>query len=183
MSRRILVVDDEAHILQVLLLKLRRAGYDVVTAVDGEEGFEMARKELPDLVITDFQMPYMTGLELCKSLKSHEPTSHIPVLMLTARGFSLGDDDLAIGNIRDVLSKPFSPRAIVQQVEAISDRRRTTITRCRRRREQGASPTRLGRVSSTTGCASRGSSSSCVTRRARSPVRRRGARTGSPMCA
>lgn len=119
MSRRILVVDDEAHILQVLQLKLRKSGYDVLTAVDGEEAFETARAELPDLVITDFQMPYMTGLELCRALREHEPTSQIPVLMLTARGFALDDDDLAIGNIRDVLSKPFSPRAIVQQVEAI----------------------------------------------------------------
>ena len=119
MSRRILVVDDEAHILQVLQLKLRKSGYDVLTAVDGEEAFETARAELPDLVITDFQMPYMTGLELCRALREYEPTSQIPVLMLTARGFALDDDDLAIGNIRDVLSKPFSPRAIVQQVEAI----------------------------------------------------------------
>jgi CheY-like chemotaxis protein len=119
MARRILVVDDEAHILQVLLLKLNKAGYEVITANDGEEAFEAARREVPDLVITDFQMPYMTGLELCRALKGHEPTSQIPVLMLTARGFALDDEDLAIGNIRDVLSKPFSPRAIVQQVESI----------------------------------------------------------------
>jgi two-component system alkaline phosphatase synthesis response regulator PhoP len=119
MSRRILVVDDEAHILQVLQLKLRKSGYDVLTAVDGEEAFETARAELPDLVITDFQMPYMSGLELCRALKEHEPTAHIPVLMLTARGFALDDQDLAIGNIKDVLSKPFSPRAVVQQVEEI----------------------------------------------------------------
>jgi CheY-like chemotaxis protein len=61
MSHRILIVDDEAHILQVLSLKLRNAGYDVLTAVDGEEAFEYASKQQPDLVITDFQMPYMTG--------------------------------------------------------------------------------------------------------------------------
>lgn len=119
MARKILVVDDEAHILQVLSLKLRNAGYEALTAVDGEEGVEIARRELPDLVITDFQMPYMTGLELCRALAEYQPTSQIPVLMLTARGYALDDEDLEIGNIRDVLSKPFSPRAILHQVEVL----------------------------------------------------------------
>ncbi len=117
MAGRVLVVDDEAHILHVLSLKLRNTGYEVTTAVDGEEGYELATQEQPDLIITDFQMPYMTGLELCRALASHPPTSHIPVLMLTARGYALDDDDLAIGNIKGILSKPFSPRAVLQQVE------------------------------------------------------------------
>lgn len=119
MSQRILVVDDEAHIVQVLSLKLRNAGYEVLTAVDGEEGFELATKHGPDLIITDFQMPYMTGLELCKELAGKPATCNIPVLMLTARGYALDPEDLAIGNIRDVLSKPFSPRAVVEQIQRI----------------------------------------------------------------
>ena len=119
MSHRILIVDDEAHILQVLSLKLENAGFEVLTAEDGEEAMHRAKDEVPDLVITDFQMPYMTGLELCKALRADAVTENIPVLMLTARGYALADDDLAIGNIRDVLSKPFSPRAIVEQVRGI----------------------------------------------------------------
>lgn len=117
MAYRILVVDDEAHILQVLSLKLRNAGHDVLTAVDGEEAFELACQELPDLIITDFQMPYMTGLELCRALADHGPTSQIPVLILTARGYALDDEDLEIGNIKGVISKPFSPRAVLQLVD------------------------------------------------------------------
>ena len=116
MAGRILVVDDEAHILHVLSLKLRNAGYDVVTAVDGEDGLELARQALPDLVITDFQMPYMTGLELCRALAANGSTGHIPVLVLTARGYALEEKDLEIGNIKGVLSKPFSPRAVLQLV-------------------------------------------------------------------
>jgi len=119
MSQRVLIVDDEAHILQVLSLKLSNAGFDVVKAEDGEEAMHRAKQDVPDLIITDFQMPYMTGLELCKALKADPATENIPVLMLTARGYALADDDLAIGNIRDVLSKPFSPRAIVDQVRDI----------------------------------------------------------------
>ncbi len=117
MAGRILVVDDEAHILHVLSLKLRNAGYEVITAVDGEDGFESACQHPPDLIITDFQMPYMTGLELCKALKEHPPSQHVPVLILTARGYALDDDDLRLGNIKGVLSKPFSPRAVLQLVK------------------------------------------------------------------
>ncbi len=117
MAGRILIVDDEAHILHVLSLKLRNAGYEVVTAVDGEDGYELACQHLPDLVITDFQMPYMTGLELCRAMASNPPTAHIPVLILTARGYALDEDDLRIGNIKGVLSKPFSPRAVLQIVK------------------------------------------------------------------
>lgn len=119
MSARVLVVDDEAHIRQVLSIKLRNAGHEVSTASDGEEAFEAARQEPPDLIITDFQMPYMSGLELCKALVGESATAEIPVLMLTARGYSLDEEDLRIGNIRDVLSKPFSPRAILQRVQEI----------------------------------------------------------------
>ncbi len=122
MAGRILVVDDEAHILHVLSLKLRNAGYEVDTAVDGEDGYELASQGVPDLIITDFQMPYMTGLELCRALAANGSTAHIPVLILTARGYALDDEDLKIGNIRGVLSKPFSPRAVLQLVkETLAD--------------------------------------------------------------
>jgi two-component system, OmpR family, alkaline phosphatase synthesis response regulator PhoP len=113
----ILVVDDETHILHVVSLKLRNAGYDVVTAEDGEEGLAVALESLPDLVITDFQMPFMTGLEFCQKLKEHEQTSAIPALMLTARGFSLTDDDVRRTNVAGVLSKPFSPREVLSRVQ------------------------------------------------------------------
>ena len=114
MPQRILVVDDEAHIVQVLSLKLRNAGYEVITAVDGEEGVDRAREHRPDLIITDFQMPYLTGLELCQALAGHGPTAKSPLVILPARGYALDEADLALGNIKDVISKPFSPRAIVQ---------------------------------------------------------------------
>ncbi len=114
---RILVIDDEPHIVQVVSLKLRNAGFEVIVASDGEEGFELACEHRPDLIITDFQMPYMTGLELCRALASRQHTRSIPVIILTARGYALDEQDLAVGNIRDVVSKPFSPRAILGQID------------------------------------------------------------------
>lgn len=115
----ILVVDDESHILHVVSLKLKNAGYRVVTAVDGEEGLETALRESPDLVITDYQMPVMTGLELCEQLRRHEATAKTPALMLTARGFGLSDEVLAAARVSGVLTKPFSPREVLGEVQRL----------------------------------------------------------------
>lgn len=115
----ILVVDDETHILHVVSLKLSNAGYEVITAEDGEEGLELALQRNPDVIITDFQMPYMSGLELCTELKQHEVTRSTPALMLTARGFSISSEALDKTNIVSVLSKPFSPREVLGKVQEL----------------------------------------------------------------
>ena len=116
MSAKILVADDEAHILHVVSMKLRNAGYEVFTAVDGEEALELAKAEKPDLVITDFQMPIMTGLELCKALRAIDSLRDIPAVMLTARGFDIGPGEMAAAGITAVLAKPFSPREVLERV-------------------------------------------------------------------
>lgn len=116
---RIIVADDEAHIVHVLTHKFRNAGFDVRTAGDGEEAYELATQDPPDLIITDLQMPFMSGLELCSRLKKHASTSQIPAVMLTARGYALAPADIEATNIRLVLGKPFSPRQVLEEVERI----------------------------------------------------------------
>jgi len=118
-TKTILVVDDESHILNVLSLKLQNAGYQVVTAADGEEGFELALQVQPDLIISDFQMPFMTGLEMCTRLRQQNKTQNTPAIMLTARGYSLTQSDLDQTNIVGVLSKPFSPRDVLARVQEL----------------------------------------------------------------
>ena len=115
-ATHILVIDDEPHITHVVSLKLRNAGYEVTTAGDGEEGYEAALQCNPDLIITDPQMPYLTGIELARKLKETKATAATPVIMLTARGFGLTPDDMAGTNIIDMLSKPFSPREVLEHV-------------------------------------------------------------------
>jgi two-component system phosphate regulon response regulator PhoB len=90
----ILVVDDETHILHVVRMKLSNAGFRVMTAEDGEEGLALAREHQPDLIITDFQMPLLTGLQMCERLRQDARTAHTPALMLTARGFSLTQEQM-----------------------------------------------------------------------------------------
>lgn len=120
---RVLVVDDETYIQHVVSLKLSNAGFEVITASDGEEGLAAAIEQRPDLIITDYQMPFLTGLEMCQRLKQNPSTASIPVIMLTARGFALDDADLRDVNIRKCLGKPFSPRELVACVtEAVGAR-------------------------------------------------------------
>ncbi len=115
--RTILVVDDEAHIRHVLSLKFQNAGFQVLSAVDGEEGFEIATQELPDLIITDLQMPYMTGVEMCAKLRGQSATKDIPVFLLTARGYALDGEDLERTNIKGMIAKPFGPREVLETIK------------------------------------------------------------------
>ena len=116
MSKRIVVADDETHILHVVSMKLSNAGYDVQTAEDGEEALELCQTDPPDMLITDYQMPYMSGVELCKALRQSESTKDIPAMMLTARGFDIEPPEMIEAGISAVLAKPFSPREVLSKV-------------------------------------------------------------------
>ncbi len=118
-TQYILVCDDEMHIRAIIAQKLRAAGHTVVEAPDGQAGFDAASKSPPRLVITDFQMPFMSGLEMCKALKANASTASTPVLMLTARGYILSPEDLATTNIRSVIGKPFGVRQLLEKVESM----------------------------------------------------------------
>ena len=119
MGKKILVADDEAHILHVVSMKLGNAGHEVITAVDGDEALELCASEHPDLLITDYQMPYLSGLELCKELRARPETRDIPAIMLTARGFDIEPAEMAEAGISAVLAKPFSPREVLQKVNEL----------------------------------------------------------------
>lgn len=114
-----LVVDDEAHITHVVSLKLRNAGFEIITASDGEEALEIALQRKPDIIISDLQMPYMSGLELSQNLAANPATANIPTILLTARGHALSQADLANTTIKEVLSKPFSPREVLSKADRL----------------------------------------------------------------
>jgi two-component system alkaline phosphatase synthesis response regulator PhoP len=118
-DKKVLVVDDEFHIVQVVAIKLRNNGFTVVTADNGADAYRLACEERPDVVITDYQMPQMSGLELIEKLRQNEPTREIPVLMLTARGFALEEEQCRSLKIAACLSKPFSPREVLQSIENV----------------------------------------------------------------
>jgi sigma-B regulation protein RsbU (phosphoserine phosphatase) len=121
-ASRILVVDDEIDISTVLTVTLRRAGFEVRTAGDGVEAIEAIRQEPPDLVILDLMMPRADGLETLKRIREHGPTTHLPVIMLSAktqladkiRGFERGADDY--------VAKPFEPSEMLVRVQTLLKR-------------------------------------------------------------
>jgi two-component system phosphate regulon response regulator PhoB len=116
MQHKIMVVDDEADVIDMLSLNLRAAGFQVVTVEDGAAALAKARSEAPSLIILDLMLPKMPGLEICRVLKSDPATRHIPVIMLTAKaeevdkivGLELGADDY--------VTKPFSPRELILRI-------------------------------------------------------------------
>ena len=118
----ILVADDEPHIVRVVSFKLKLAGFEVISATNGQEAWEILCENRVDLLLTDHQMPFMTGLELAKRMGADPRTASIPVLMLTARGFRLTPIELQGAGIVEVLDKPFSPRMLLDAVlRAIGD--------------------------------------------------------------
>jgi two-component system phosphate regulon response regulator PhoB len=120
-GKSILVADDEAHILHVVSLKLQNAGFEVHTARDGDEAYEMLMTTPVDLVITDYQMPGMTGLEMSRRIHKEPGRRDLPVILLTAHGLALEQVELNQAGICACLSKPFSPREVLQRVQELLD--------------------------------------------------------------
>jgi DNA-binding response OmpR family regulator len=119
MTKRILLCDDEAHILRAAEFKFKRAGYEVFCAFDGQEGWEQVLEQRPDIVVTDCQMPRLNGLQLAERIHKSPEMSGLPVIMLSAKGFELSGDEIRERfGIRALLAKPFSPRELFQRVEA-----------------------------------------------------------------
>jgi two-component system, OmpR family, alkaline phosphatase synthesis response regulator PhoP len=116
---RILVVDDEIYIVHILDFSLGMEGYEVVTALDGEQALEKARSEKPDLIVLDIMMPKLDGYETCKRLKADPETKDVPVILLSAKGRNV---DQKVGfevGADDYITKPFSPRKLVERINAI----------------------------------------------------------------
>lgn len=118
-KRKALVVDDEFHIVQVVSIKLKNNGYEVTTAENGSMAYDLACQNAPDIIVTDYQMPVLSGLELIEKLRQNPETARIPVIMLTARGFSIEEDQKEKLRIAACLSKPFSPREVLQTIEDV----------------------------------------------------------------
>jgi two-component system phosphate regulon response regulator PhoB len=120
---KVLIIEDDASLVEVLSYNLKQAGYEVLVARDGADGVQQALARAPDLVILDLMLPLIDGLEVCRRLRSNSATRHTLILMLTARaeesdqvvGFSLGADDY--------VTKPFSVKVLLERVKALRRRR------------------------------------------------------------
>jgi phosphate regulon transcriptional regulator PhoB len=118
-TEKIVVIEDETDILEVIAYNLKREGYDVVTSTSGEDGLEKIERTKPNLVVLDLMLPEIDGIELCRKLKSDPVTQSIPVIMVTAKG---EESDVVLGlgvGADDYVTKPFSPRELTARVKAV----------------------------------------------------------------
>jgi two-component system phosphate regulon response regulator PhoB len=119
---RILIIEDERGLTDVLTYNLQREGYDTIVAHDGQEGLRKAQMQLPDVILLDLMLPGLDGLDVCRELRAGERTRNVPILMLTAKaeetdqvvGFSMGADDY--------VTKPFSVKVLLQRIKALQRR-------------------------------------------------------------
>jgi len=116
-AKKILVADDEVHIVRILTDVLTDAGYEVIPAFDGKEALEKALEEKPDLVFLDLMMPEMSGYEVCRRLREEETTRDTLIFMLTARGQESDEEEGYRVGADLYLTKPFAPRKLVRIVQ------------------------------------------------------------------
>ena len=119
MPAKILIVDDEAHMLRVTELSLKKGNYQVVLGRNGVQALELAEREKPDLIIMDVMMPEMDGLTSLKHLKQSPATASIPVIMLSVRGQTITREQAAESGVTVYITKPFSPSLLLAEVSRI----------------------------------------------------------------
>ena len=119
MSIKILIVDDEPHMLRVTELSIKRGGYQIVIGRNGKEAIELAAREKPSLIVMDVSMPEMDGLTALTQLKANPETANIPVIMLTVRGQAMARQQAEQSGAAVYLTKPFSPSQLLAEVNRL----------------------------------------------------------------
>ena len=127
MNANILIADDEPNQLELMSFNLSNAGYSIIKAKNGKEAIELIENHSPDLIILDWMMPKMSGIDVCRTLRSRSETKQIPIIILSARS---EDSDKSLGldtGADDYISKPFSPKELISRVKALLRRARPAL--------------------------------------------------------
>ena len=127
MNANILIADDEPNQLELMSFNLSNAGYSIIKATNGKEAIELIENHSPDLIILDWMMPKMSGIDVCRTLRSRSETKNIPIIILSARS---EDSDKSLGldtGADDYISKPFSPKELISRVKALLRRARPAL--------------------------------------------------------
>ena len=127
MNANILIADDEPNQLELMSFNLSNAGYSIIKAANGKEAIELIENHSPDLIILDWMMPKMSGIDVCRTLRSRSETKQIPIIILSARS---EDSDKSLGldtGADDYISKPFSPKELISRVKALLRRARPAL--------------------------------------------------------
>ena len=117
MTKKVLIVDDEKDIIKVVLHRIKGQGYDVITALTGEEALEKVKQEIPDLILLDLRLPGISGGEVCEKLKSDERYKHIPIIFLTASESANFETKCKQWGAESYVSKPFDAHQLQEVIE------------------------------------------------------------------
>lgn len=126
--KKILIIEDDEHIIELLKFNVKNSGYEVITAIEGFDGYQKAVNELPDLILLDLMLPGIDGIDICNKLKNKDRTKDIPIIMLTAKGH---ETDRILGleiGADDYIVKPFSVRELMARIKVIFRRYSKEIT-------------------------------------------------------
>jgi len=122
-SKRVVYIEDEPEMIDLVHLILGRRGYSVIGANGGREGLELIHREMPDLVLLDLMMPDMDGWDVYHQIKSEELTQNIPVIVITAKAQNIDKVlGLRIAKVEDYIAKPFSPQELLERVDEVLSR-------------------------------------------------------------
>ena len=119
MAKRILIVDDEVQLVEMMKMRLEAAGYEIISAYDGQEGFDKAKKDKPDLIILDLMLPKMDGYKVCGLLKNDARYNKIHIIMFTAR---VQEEDMRLGKdlgAEEYVTKPFDPKTLLLKIKKL----------------------------------------------------------------
>lgn len=117
MPRRILVVDDEPDILRIVTFRLKKLGYEIITAVNGQEALDLIKEKRPDLILLDLRLPVIDGYEVCKRLKTDEEFKQIPIILLTASSAGKISERTSEFKADDYIIKPFESEELLEKVK------------------------------------------------------------------
>lgn len=118
---RVIVAEDNRVLQDVIRFNLARAGFEVRTAAEGAQALRLLEEQPADVLVTDCQMPGMSGLELCAAVRNHAIYRNLPILFCTAKGLEIEPETLETLRLPEVLCKPFSPRSLVEKVQALAE--------------------------------------------------------------
>ena len=120
MSKRILIIDDEPDVLKLAAFRLKRWGYEILTANDGQTGLEIIENERPDLVLLDLRLPNLDGVDVCRQVKNNEALKHIPIILFTATAdIAVAETAKQVG-ADGYIVKPFEPEQLLEKIQSVA---------------------------------------------------------------
>ena len=115
--KKILIIDDEPDILKIVIFRIKNLGYEIITGTDGQQAVDLAKFHIPDLILLDFRLPKMNGMEACIKIREIEELKNTPVILFTA-SIENPEEKIKKCKANDFLSKPFEPEILINKIES-----------------------------------------------------------------